>query len=144
VNTLPDLLSSTVAQPSTNAAILIIFAGIAILLTAIGIYGLIAYSVTERTQEIGLRMAVGADAGDVLALMLVQSARLVVPGILLGVGGAAALTRYLETLLFGLTPLDVRTFASVPVVVVIVMFAASYLPARRATKVDPLVALRCE
>jgi predicted permease len=144
VSTLRDLVSATVAQPRTNAALLGIFASIAVLLTAIGIYGLIAYIVIERTQEIGIRMAVGAAGSDVLALVMGQSALLVVPGIVLGLGGAAGLTRYLETMLYGLTPLDARTFAAVPVVVVLVMLAASYLPARRATKVDPLVALRCE
>jgi predicted permease len=144
INPLRELVSASVAQPRTNAAIFSIFAAVAILLTAVGIYGLIAYTVAERTQEIGVRMAVGADRGDVLALMMGQSALLVVPGIVLGVGGAAALTRYLETMLFGLTPLDPRTFAIVPLIVTLVMLAASYLPARRATKVDPLVALRCE
>ena len=144
VSTLRDLVSATVAQPRTNAALLGIFASVAVLLTAIGIYGLIAYIVIERTQEIGIRMAVGAAGSDVLALVMGQSALLVIPGIVLGLGGAAGLTRYLETMLFGLTPLDARTFAAVPVVVVLVMLAATYLPARRATKVDPLVALRCE
>jgi putative ABC transport system permease protein len=144
VSPLRDLVSASVAQPRTNAVLFGIFGAVAILLTAIGMYGLIAYVVTERTQEIGIRMAVGADGGDVLALVLGQSALLVLPGTLLGLGGAAALTRYLETMLFGLTPLDVRTFAIVPGFVILVMLAASYIPARRATRIDPLMALRCE
>jgi ABC-type antimicrobial peptide transport system permease subunit len=127
-----------------NAFLLGIFAAIAVLLTAIGIYGLIAYSVAERTQEIGVRIAVGAERLDVLALMLGQSAMLVVPGIVLGLAGAAALTGYLESMLYGLAPLDTRTFVVVPVAVVVVMLVASYLPARRATRIDPVVALRCE
>jgi predicted permease len=141
---LRDLVSATVAQPRMNAFLLGIFAAIAVLLTAIGIYGLIAYSVAERTQEIGVRIAVGAERLDVLALMLGQSAMLVVPGIVLGLAGAAALTGYLESMLYGLAPLDTRTFVVVPVAVVVVMLVASYLPARRATRIDPVVALRCE
>jgi putative ABC transport system permease protein len=144
VRTLRELVSATVARPRTNAVLLGIFAAVAVLLTAIGIYGLIAYIVTERTQEIGVRMAVGADRLDVLTLMFRQSAWLVLPGIGLGLGGAAGLTRYLESMLFGLSPLDGRTFALVPVAVIVVMLVASYLPARRATRIDPVVALRCE
>jgi putative ABC transport system permease protein len=142
--TLRELVSASVAQPRLNALLVGIFAAIAVLLTAVGIYGLIAYIVTERTQEIGVRMAVGAESLDVLALMLRQSAMLVLPGIVLGIGGAAALTGYLQSLLYGLTPLDVRTFVLVPVAVIAVMLVASYLPARRATKIDPVVALRCD
>jgi putative ABC transport system permease protein len=144
VSPLRDLVSATVVQPRVNAILLGLFAAIAVLLTAIGIYGLIAYIVSERTQEIGVRMAVGADWQDVLALMLGQSALLVLPGIGFGLAGAAALTRYLESMLYGLTPLDARTFIVVPVAVIAVMFVASYLPARRATRIDPVAALRCE
>jgi predicted permease len=144
VTTLREVVSASVVQPRTNALLLGIFAAIAVLLTAIGIYGLIAYIVTERTQEIGVRMAVGADRLDVLALMFGQSALLVLPGIGFGLGGAAALTRYLESMLYGLTPLDGRTFVIVPVAVIVVMLVASYLPARRATRIDPVAALRCE
>jgi putative ABC transport system permease protein len=144
VRTLRDLVSATVARPRMNAFLLGIFATIAVLLTAIGIYGLMAYIVTERTQEIGVRMAVGAERLDVLALMLGQSAILVLPGIGLGLGGAAALAGYLESMLYGLTPLDARTFVIVPVAVIVVMMTASYLPARRATRIDPVAALRCE
>jgi putative ABC transport system permease protein len=144
VRTLDDLLSSSLIQPRTNAVLLGLLALVAVLLTAVGIYGIIAYVVTERTQEVGIRMAVGAEQGDVLALIMGQSALLVVPGIMIGLGGAAALTRYLETMLFGLTPLDIRIFGGVPVLVVAVMLVASYLPARRATRIDPVAALRCE
>jgi predicted permease len=144
VRTLRELVSASVAQPRMNAVLFGVFAAFAVLLTAIAVYGLLAYMVTERTQEIGIRMAVGAGAGEVLMLILRQSVLLVVPGILLGLVGAAMLTRYLETMLFGLTPLDPRTFGIVPIAVLLVMLLASYLPARRATKVDPIVALRCE
>ena len=142
VITLGERVSATVAQPRTNAVLVGLFAGVAVLLTGIGLYGLVAYNVSERTQEIGIRMADGAAAADVLALVMKQSTLLVVPGILLGLGGAAALSGYLEGMLFGLTPLDPRIFAVVPALVIVVLAVASYLPARRATKVDPVVALR--
>jgi putative ABC transport system permease protein len=144
VRMLGDLVSGSLMQPRTNAALLALLALVAVLLTAVGIYGLIAYVVTERTQEVGIRIAVGAERGDVLALIMGQSALLVVPGILIGLGGAAALTGFLESMLYGLTPLDGRTFVIVPVVVVVVMLMASYLPARRATRIDPVAALRSE
>jgi putative ABC transport system permease protein len=113
-------------------------------LAAAGIYGVVAYSVTQRTREIGIRMALGARHSQVLALVLRQSLVLVGLGLVLGLGGAAAGTRYLEGLLFGLTPLDPSTFADVAIAFALVAAAAAYVPARRATLVDPLEALRCE
>jgi putative ABC transport system permease protein len=144
VRTLDELVSGSLVQPGANAALLGLLALVAVVLTAVGVYGLIAYIVSERTQEVGIRMAVGARRGDVLALIMGQSAMLVIPGILIGLGGASALTRYLKTLLYGLTPLDMRIFSAVPVIVIGVMLLASYLPARRATRIDPVAALRCD
>ena len=126
------------------AVLLGIFAGVAMTLAAAGIYGVVAYSVTLRTREIGIRMALGARRSQVLVLVLRQSLALIAIGLVLGVGGAAAATRYLAGLLFGLTPLDPATFAGVATAFAAVAMLASYIPARRATLADPLEALRCE
>lgn len=114
------------------------------MLAAAGIYGVMAYSVAQRTREIGIRMALGARRAEVMGLVLRQSIVLTAVGISLGLAGAAAVTRYLEGMLFGLTPLDLTTFIAVSVIFALVAAGAAYVPARRATKIDPLVALRCE
>ncbi len=121
-----------------------VFAGVAMVLAAIGIYGVLGYLVSHRTREIGIRMALGARRRQVVALVLRQTAVLTIVGVVAGVAGAALLSRYLEGLLFGLTPLDVTTFVAVVVMFGAVAALASYVPARRATRVDPLVALRSE
>jgi putative ABC transport system permease protein len=115
-----------------------------VILTAVGIYGVMAYSVVQRVREIGIRMALGADRGDVLGLVLGQSVVLTVAGIIIGVGAATGLTRYLDTMLFGLSALDPATFIVVAMAFGLVATIAAFIPARRATKVDPLVALRNE
>jgi len=120
------------------------FAGLALVLAAVGIYGVMAYSVSQRTREIGIRIALGAQRQSVLRLILGQGAKLAVVGVIVGLIGAFALTRLMASLLYGVSPRDLATFSVVPWLVLILILAGCYLPARRATKVDPMVALRYE
>jgi ABC-type antimicrobial peptide transport system permease subunit len=144
VATMEQIVGNSLVRPRLYAVLLAIFAGVAVTLAAIGIFGVLAYSVTRRTQEIGIRMALGARPAQVLRLVLGRSVALTLLGIALGLGGAAAVTRSLQGMLFGLTPLDPATYAAVAVTFALVAALASYVPARRATKVDPLIALRYE
>jgi putative ABC transport system permease protein len=121
-----------------------IFAAVAGGIAAIGIYGVLAYAVTQRTREIGIRMALGAQPREVRRLVLRQGIQLIAPGIAIGIAGAVGFTRYLEGMLFGLTPLDPSTFMAVSLLFAVIALLACYVPARRATKVDPLVSLRYE
>ena len=121
-----------------------VLATVALLLAMVGIYGVIAYSVGQRTSEIGIRVALGAERREILTLILKHAFVLTIIGLLMGVGGAVALTRYLSTLLYGIRPTDPLTFAGVSLILATVALLASYLPARRAMRVDPLVALRYE
>jgi putative ABC transport system permease protein len=144
VKTLDQHVSESVAQPHFNTLLLGIFAGLALALAAVGLYGVIAYSVVQRTHEFGVRMALGAEQQDVLRMVLGQGIVLTLAGVGIGVAGALALTRFLGSLLFGIRPNDPATFAAVLLVMTVVALLASYVPARRATRVDPMVALRCE
>jgi len=121
-----------------------IFAALALLLSAVGTYGVIAYSVAQRTHELGIRMALGAERGDVLRMVTREGLRLAVVGVVIGIAGALGVTRLIASLLFAVRPADPLTFVCVSVLLVGVAHISSYIPARRATKVDPMVALRYE
>jgi putative ABC transport system permease protein len=121
-----------------------IFAGLALSLAGVGIYGLISYSVTRRTHEIGIRMALGAEAPHVLRLVLAEAISVTAMGLVTGIVAACILTRLMASMLFGVQPTDITTFAAVAIVLALVALAASYIPSRRATKVDPIMALRYE
>ena len=144
VKTMDEVVSDSVAQRRLTMLLLTIFAGTALLLAAVGIYGVIAYSVTERTQEIGIRMALGAQRGAVLRMVITQALVLAVTGIAVGGGGALLLTRLMEGLLFEVKPADPLTFGVVSGILTAVALLASYIPGRRATQVDPVIALRAQ
>ena len=144
VRTLPEYLSQSIAQPRLNATLVGLFALIALLLAAAGIFGVMSYSVTQRTQEIGIRLALGAQRYDVLRLIVGQGMRFVAAGLVLGLIGVFACTRLLQSLLFGIGATDLRTMLVVSIILSAVAFLACLLPARRATLVDPVRALRAE
>ena len=144
VRTMNDVLATSVSQQRVSMLLLSAFAGVALLLAMIGIYGVTAYYVTQRTQEIGIRIALGAQVGDVMNLVLRSGMALAIAGIALGIAGAFALTRLMTSLLFAVKPTDATTFVTVSLCLLVTALIACYIPARRATKVDPLVALRYE
>jgi putative ABC transport system permease protein len=144
IKTLDQRFNAAVAPPRFYSLLLAIFAGVALILTMIGLYGVMAYAVAQRTHEIGIRLALGAQGGDVLRMVVRQGMKLTLIGMLLGVSGALALTRSLKMLLFGVNSTDPLTFAGVLLLLFIVALVACWIPARRATKVDPMVALRFE
>ncbi|HEU4796420.1 MAG TPA: FtsX-like permease family protein, partial [Pyrinomonadaceae bacterium] len=144
IQTIDELIGDSVGTRRFALMILILFAGLALVLAVSGIYGVISYSVTQRTQEIGIRMALGARGADVLRLVLSQFMRLTVIGVILGLIGAYLATRLMTSLLFGVTPTDITTFVLVPVGLSLVALVACLIPALRATRVSPLVALRYE
>jgi putative ABC transport system permease protein len=144
VRPLEEVIYNSLAQRRFNSLLLVIFAALAGLLAAVGIYGVIAYMVTQRTHEIGVRLALGAQRGDVLKLVLGQGVKLALIGIAVGLLAAAALTRVLSTLLYGVSATDPATFLTIPLLLTAVALLASYVPARRATRVEPVIALRSE
>ena len=144
IRTMDEVVVQSTARQDFNMLLLTIFGCSALLLAAVGIYGLMAYSVAQRTQEIGIRMALGAEVPAVRNLVVGQGMKLVLVGIAIGIVAAFGLTRLLATFLFGVKPLDPLTFAAVPVLLAAVAFVAVWMPARRATRIDPLEALRYE
>jgi putative ABC transport system permease protein len=144
VDTMEQVLASSVATRRFNMILITFFAATALALASIGVYGVISYTVSQRTHEIGIRMALGAKGSDVMKLVVAQGVTLTLAGVVLGVGAAIGLTRLMSTLLYGVSPTDVATFASVAVLLSVIALAACIIPARRATKVDPMFALRCE
>ena len=144
IQTMEQVLSDSVAQPRFQFVLLAVFAGIAILLATIGVYGVVSYSIGQRTQEIGIRVALGASSRQVRRMVLLEGALLAGIGVAIGLGAALVLTRLLRGLLFEITPTDPLTLASVACLLLAVALCATLVPARRATRVDPMVALRYE
>jgi putative ABC transport system permease protein len=144
VKTMQEYLSTSVAGPRFSTTLLSIFAAVALVLTVVGLYGVMSYSVAQRTNEIGIRLALGAQSRDVLLMIVRQGGTLILVGLVIGLGGAYAVTRLITSWLFGVTAKDPFTFAAVAVLLAIVALLACYIPALRATKVDPMEALRCE
>jgi putative ABC transport system permease protein len=144
IETMHQLVSGSVAQPRFRTIILAAFSLLALVMASIGIYGVMNYLVIQRTREFGIRLSLGATPSDVLRLVLRRAALLISAGMCLGLAGSALLVRFIATLLFGTAPLDPLTFVAVPILLAAVALAASYIPARRATRIDPIVALRYE
>jgi putative ABC transport system permease protein len=144
IKTMDEYVSSSVATPRFNTTLLSIFALVALVLTIVGLYGVMSYSVAQRTNEIGIRLALGAQTRDVIVLIVTQGLRLILLGLAVGLIGAFALTRVISSLLFGVTAKDPLTFVLVALALALVGLAACFIPALRATRVDPMEALRCE
>jgi putative ABC transport system permease protein len=144
IETMQQLVSGSVAQPHFRTMILAAFSLLALVMASIGIYGVMNYLVIQRTREFGIRLSLGATQTDVLRLVLGRAATLIGAGTCLGLVGSVLLVRLITKLLFGTSPLDPLTFAAVPILLAAVALVASYIPARRATRIDPIMALRCE
>jgi len=144
IRTMENIMADSIARQRFSMLLLAIFAGVALVLAGVGIYGVMSYSVAQRTHEIGIRMALGAQTGAVLKLAIGYGMKLVLVGLLIGLIAAFALTRVMSTLLFGVTATDPATFTLISLLLIAVAVLASYVPARRATKVNPIIALRYE
>ena len=140
--TLSDQLNAAVAPRIFATVLMVAFAGIALLLAMVGLFGVLSYAVTQQTSEIGLRVALGARRSDILRLVLSQASTLVVAGVAMGLAGSVALSRLIRGVLYGVTPTDVWAYVTVSLLLMAVALAAAYLPARRAMRVAPMVALR--
>jgi ABC-type antimicrobial peptide transport system permease subunit len=144
MSALSDKVSASVATPRFAAALLAGFAGVALLLAAIGLYGVLSYGVSERQREMGVRAALGASRGRIVALVVREGLIVVTAGLVVGLAGAAASSRLMEAALFGVTPLDPLSYLFAPAILLAVAVAACLVPARRASRVEPAEALRCE
>ena len=139
-----DMIADSVLRRKFAMLVLTFFAGLAVLLAAIGLYGVMSFSVAQRTREIGIRVALGAQRSDVLRLVVNQGMLFVGSGVAAGLIGSIGLTRLMSALLFGVSPTDAGTFTSVAILLAGIAFLACWIPARRATRVDPIIALRTE
>jgi len=144
IRTMEQIVSNSVADRRFSMLLLGVFAAVALILAAVGIYGVMAYSVSQRTHEIGIRLALGATARDVLRLVVGQGMLLAIVGVIIGLAASFGVTRWISTMLFGVSTTDVAIFSAIPLLLAAVALVACLVPARRATKVDPIVALRCE
>jgi putative ABC transport system permease protein len=144
IQTMEQRLAASLAEPRFNMLLLGIFAAVALALAAVGLYGVMAYGVTQRTHEIGIRMALGAQRSNVLKLVVRQGMVMALIGVVLGLAASFALTRVMTSLLFGVSATDPLVFTVIALLLAAVAFIASYIPARRAIKVDPMIALRYE
>jgi putative ABC transport system permease protein len=144
IATMKQLVGNSVATQRITLVLLGLFSALALVLAAIGIYGVISYSVAQRSHEIGIRMALGAKRGDVLRMILAQGAKIAGVGVIIGIVASFCLTRLMTSLLFSVSAADPATFAGVAITLALVATLACYLPARRALRVDPIIALRCE
>jgi putative ABC transport system permease protein len=142
IHTAEEALNNSLDEPRLYTMLLGVFAALALSLAAVGIHGVMSYTVTERTREIGVRMALGAEAGNVLKLVIGQGMTLALIGVAIGAGSAVALTRLMSNLLFGVSATDPMTFVVIAILLSVVALLACYIPARRAAKGDPMVALR--
>jgi len=144
VRTMDEYVATSVATPRFQTLLLALFAAVGLTLTAIGLYGVMAYGVAQRTREFGIRLALGARPAEVLGLVLRSALALIAAGLIVGVVAGAFATRLLASALYGVSPLDPATFAAVAAMLIAVALVASYVPARRATRVDPIAAIRSE
>ena len=144
LRTMQQVIESSISRPRFLALLLTIFAGVALFLASIGIYGVLSYSVTERSHEMGIRMALGADRGAILRMILSQGLVLAAIGLAIGIAGSIGLSRFIQSLLFGVSPTDPATYVGVTALLGVVAFFACAIPALRATRVDPLTVLHYE